>query len=96
MTLCGLPAAGGPCKRIPGHGGICHSGIAPVLPLIAPPPVNEPRIVSTVAEIISDLATDYFGTRGFRRMKRDLIFLIGSFVFFAATQFAFDLYILFR
>lgn len=30
ISTCGLPAAGGPCKRTPGHGGKCHSGIAPL------------------------------------------------------------------
>ena len=92
ISTCGLPASGGPCKRSPGHGGLCFSGVMP----ISPPPNGKTNIFLATTEIFSDIAAEYLMQTGLRRLKKHAIFAITTIVVFAWIQFGFDLYILFR
>lgn len=96
ISTCGLPASGGPCKRSPGHGGLCYSGVQPIIPPPVYPNVNDPGIIGAVSDIFADIATDYFMRTGLRRIRKHVILLLVSIVLFTWLQFGFDLYILFR
>lgn len=92
ISTCGLPASGGPCKRSPGHGGLCFSGVMP----ISPPANGKTNMIVASADIFSELASEYFFRTGLRRIKKHVILLLVSIVLFTWLQFGFDLYILFR